>query len=176
MSKVIGKLRLAPYVPAWYDMINEIHLVRPHHVSQEVKEGADIEPIMRGVQAGYVIFDEVVEEVDRLLKVGLENMTPTEKAVFQRLATYRQNEEARKEIGMTIESIDNIDVAYELGKKYDVARQKMSDMDGVIDKTIKSMNSIKDVKAFDKLQDDIKKVEDEIQSVVDERQMIKWER
>lgn len=29
-------------------------------------------------------------------------------------------EEARKEIGMTIESIDNIDVAYELAKKYNV--------------------------------------------------------
>ena len=29
-------------------------------------------------------------------------------------------EEARKEVGMVIESIDNIEVAYELGKKYDV--------------------------------------------------------
>ena len=29
-------------------------------------------------------------------------------------------EEARKEIGMTIESIDNIDVAYALAKKYNV--------------------------------------------------------
>ena len=63
MSKVIGKIKLAKYVPAWYDMINEIHLVRPHHVSQEVKEGADLEPIMRGVQAAYVIFEEVTEEV-----------------------------------------------------------------------------------------------------------------
>lgn len=68
MAKIIGKLKLAPYVPAWYDMINEIHLVRPHHVSYEVKEGADIEPIMRGVQAGYVIFEEVVEEVVEEMK------------------------------------------------------------------------------------------------------------
>ena len=29
-------------------------------------------------------------------------------------------EQARQEIGMVIESIDNIDVAYELAKKYDV--------------------------------------------------------
>ena len=29
-------------------------------------------------------------------------------------------EEARKEVGMVIESIDNIEVAYELGKKYNV--------------------------------------------------------
>lgn len=68
MSKVIGKIKLAKYVPAWYDMINEIHLVRPHHVSQEVKEGADLEPIMRGVQAGYVIFEEVAEEVKEEMK------------------------------------------------------------------------------------------------------------
>ena len=68
MSKVIGKIKLAKYVPAWYDMINEIHLVRPHHVSQEVKEGADLEPIMRGVQAGYVIFDEVSEETKEEMK------------------------------------------------------------------------------------------------------------
>ena len=68
MSKVIGKLKLAPYVPAWYDMINEIHLVRPHHVSQEVKEGADLEPIMRGVRAGYIIFEEVAEEVKEEMK------------------------------------------------------------------------------------------------------------
>ena len=68
MSKVIGKIKLAKYVPAWYDMINEIHLVRPHHVSQEVKEGADLEPIMRGVQAGYIIFEEVAEEVKEEMK------------------------------------------------------------------------------------------------------------
>ena len=29
-------------------------------------------------------------------------------------------EDARKEIGMTIESVDNIDVAYKLSKKYNV--------------------------------------------------------
>lgn len=68
MAKVIGKLKLAKYVPAWYDMINEIHLVRPHHTCQEVKEGADLEPIMRGVQAGYVIFDEVSEETKEEMK------------------------------------------------------------------------------------------------------------
>jgi hypothetical protein len=43
-------------------------------------------------------FDEVVEEVDRLAEIGVANMTPREKATFQRLAEYRQNEEARKEL------------------------------------------------------------------------------
>ena len=82
MSKVIGKLKLAPYVPAWYDMINEIHLVRPHRTSYEVKEGADLEPIMRGVQAGYIIFNEIVEEIKEEIKalepqkIGLDMQAP----------------------------------------------------------------------------------------------------
>lgn len=75
------------------------------------KKGIDIpkEPTFSDKQVGFIAkgeadeiisagFDEVVEEVDRLLEVGLDNMTPTEKAVFQRLATYRQNEEAKKEL------------------------------------------------------------------------------
>ena len=32
----------------------------------------------------------------------------------------RRNEETKKEIGMTIESIDNIEVAYKLCKKYNI--------------------------------------------------------
>lgn len=53
-------------------------------------------------------FEEVVEEVDRLAKIGLENMTAREKIMFQKLAGYRQNEEARKElasIGVTPEAL-----------------------------------------------------------------------
>lgn len=47
------------------------------------------------ISSGY---DEVVEEVDRLAKIGVNNMTPREKATFQRLAEYRQNAERNKEL------------------------------------------------------------------------------
>ena len=43
-------------------------------------------------------FEEVVDEVDRLADIGVANMTPREKATFQRLAEYRRNEEAKKEL------------------------------------------------------------------------------
>lgn len=43
-------------------------------------------------------FDDVVEEVDRLADIGVENMTAREKAVFQKLATYRQDTERAKEL------------------------------------------------------------------------------
>lgn len=43
-------------------------------------------------------FDEVVEEVDRLMEVGLENMSPRERAVFSSLAKYRQDNERMKEL------------------------------------------------------------------------------
>lgn len=99
MSKVIGKIKLAKYVPAWYDMINEIHLVRPHHVSQEVKEGADLEPIMRGVQAGYVIFEEVEEEVKEEMKayepqvIGVDMKAPETPAAKKKARKSKKKEE-----------------------------------------------------------------------------------
>lgn len=48
--------------------------------------------------------DEVNEEVDRLAKIGLENMSPRDKAVFGILANHRQNAERGKkytELGLT---------------------------------------------------------------------------
>ena len=50
-------------------------------------------------------FDEVVDEVDRLAKLG-ENMNAKERAVFMQLATYRKNTEKARElskIGVTEE-------------------------------------------------------------------------
>jgi hypothetical protein len=42
--------------------------------------------------------EEVIEEVDRLADIGVANMTPREKATFQRLAEYRQTAERKKEL------------------------------------------------------------------------------
>ena len=47
------------------------------------------------IDSGY---DEVVEEVNRLADLGMDNMTPREKATFQRLAEYRQVAERNKEL------------------------------------------------------------------------------
>ena len=60
----------------------------------------DIE-ILAGAEADEIIgygFEEVVEEVDRLADLGLENMSPREKAVFKRLAEYRQSTEKGREL------------------------------------------------------------------------------
>ena len=103
MSKVIGKLKLAPYVPAWYDMINEIHLVRPHRTSYEVKEGADLEPIMRGVQAGYIIFNEITEEVKEEIKalepqkIGLDMQAPETPVAKKKRKSKKKAEEEKIE-------------------------------------------------------------------------------
>ena len=56
----------------------------------EVLANAEAAEIIRG---GY---DEVVEEVDRLAKLGVENMTSREKKVFKTLAEHRQNTERGK--------------------------------------------------------------------------------
>ena len=112
MSKVIGKLKLAPYVPAWYDMINEIHLVRPHRTSYEVKEGADLEPIMRGVQAGYIIFNEITEEVKEEIKalepqkIGLDMQAPETPVAKKKRKSKKKAEDEKVDspVGGEIES------------------------------------------------------------------------
>lgn len=60
----------------------------------------DIE-VLAGAEADEIIgygFEEVVEEVDRLADLGIENMSPKEKAVFKRLAEYRQSTEKGREL------------------------------------------------------------------------------
>jgi hypothetical protein len=47
------------------------------------------------IDAGY---EEVVEEVDRLTELGFDNMTAKDKAVFKKLAEYRQSAERSKEL------------------------------------------------------------------------------
>ncbi len=43
-------------------------------------------------------YDEVVEEVDRLAKIGVKNMTPREKATFETLANHRTETERSREL------------------------------------------------------------------------------
>ena len=60
----------------------------------------DIE-VLAGAEADEIIgygFDEVVEEVDRLAGLGVANMSAKEKAVFRKLAEYRQNTEKGQEL------------------------------------------------------------------------------
>jgi hypothetical protein len=68
---------------------------KPSYTAQdiEVLAKAEADDIIR---SGY---DEVVEEVDRLTKLGVANMTAREKAVFKTLAEHRQNAERGRELG-----------------------------------------------------------------------------
>jgi hypothetical protein len=54
---------------------------------------ADAEEIIKG---GY---EDVVEEVNRLVDIGVENMTAREKAMFKTLAEHRQKTERSRELG-----------------------------------------------------------------------------
>lgn len=47
------------------------------------------------IEAG---FEDVVEEVDRLADIGLDNMSPRERLVFNQLATYRKREQDKQEL------------------------------------------------------------------------------
>ena len=66
---------------------------------REYSDG-DIEILARAdaadiINAGY---EEVVEEVDRLSKIGFDNMTARDKAVFKALADHRQTAERGREL------------------------------------------------------------------------------
>lgn len=70
----------------------------------EILARAEADDIIRG---GY---EEVVEEVDRLTKLGLENMTAREKAVFKTLAEHRNRTETGRqlaELGVTEDVYDS---------------------------------------------------------------------
>lgn len=59
------------------------------------------ERILADAEANDIIssgYDDIVEEVDRLSKKGVEKMTPREKLVFQRLATERQRQDSINEL------------------------------------------------------------------------------
>lgn len=75
---------------------------------------ADADDIIR---AGY---EEVVEEVDRLAKIGVDKMTPRERATFSRLANYRTAEEESRqlaEIGVSRDVYESAEFK-EFGKKF----------------------------------------------------------
>ena len=61
----------------------------------------DIEVLARA-EANDIInagFEEVVEETDRLAKIGFENMSARDKVLFKTLADHRQNAERANELG-----------------------------------------------------------------------------
>lgn len=103
-------------------------------------EAADI------INAGY---DDVVEEIDRLTKVGFENMTARDKAYFKVLAEHRKTTERQNElskIGVT-EDVYNSKEFQEFAKKFN-SSTPIADIWGIYAKTqpkkeIKPMGSLK---------------------------------
>lgn len=72
-------------------VIPEYHEQRSEH-EIEVLAKDDAEAI---IDSGY---EDIVEETDRLAKIGFDNMSKREKIVFQKLASERERIEAEKEI------------------------------------------------------------------------------
>jgi len=109
----------------------------------EVLAKAEAEEIIR---FGY---EEVVEEVDRLASIGVENMTPREKALFKTLAEHRQKTERVNELsqmGVT-EDVYNSEEFKEFSKQFN-ASTPISTIYNIYAKTqpkkeIKTMGSMK---------------------------------
>jgi hypothetical protein len=118
---------------------------------------SDIEVLASAEADDYIRsgFEEVVEEVDRLADIGVENMTARERAVFQKLATYRQDAERGRElsqIGVT-EDVYNSDEFKNFAKQFNPTTP-IKDVFDIYRKTqpqkeIRTMGSMKNNTAVD---------------------------
>ena len=83
------------------DTFTDFYKKKGIEVRNTPKYSARDEEVLAKAEAEEIIsygYDEVVEEVERLAKLGVANMTPRDKAVFKVLAEHRQNAERSKEL------------------------------------------------------------------------------
>lgn len=83
------------------DTFSDFYKKKGIEVRNTPKYSARDEEILAREEAREIIsygHDEVIEEMDRLSKIGVANMTPRDKAVFKVLAEHRQNAERSKEL------------------------------------------------------------------------------
>ncbi len=73
-----------------------IQIRREPKYSDKEEEVLALSEAMDIIDAG---FDEVVEEVDRLNKIGINNMSHRDRVLFKKLAEYRLNAERANELG-----------------------------------------------------------------------------
>ena len=147
-------------------------------ISREPDYSAKDIEVLAAAEANEVIrmgYDEVVEEVDRLTSLGVENMTPREKAIFKVLAEHRQNTERHNELS----KIGVTDKVYNSKEFQDFAKQfnsttPIADIFNIYTKTlpkkdIKPMGSMKgntvnEVKDFYSAEEISKLSEDDLRS------------
>ena len=83
------------------DTFTDFYKKKGIEVRNTPKYSARDEEILAREEAREIISygqDEVIEEMERLSKIGVANMTPRDKAVFKVLAEHRQNAERSKEL------------------------------------------------------------------------------
>lgn len=100
----------------------EIPKYESSYSEYDMKAGAEREA-QEIIEAG---IEDVIEEVDRLADIGVDNMTPREKLVFNKLASYRKAEQDKEElasIGVSEKALqeqDFIDFAKDLNPNMSV--------------------------------------------------------
>lgn len=82
------------------DTLEKFYASKGKVIQKPQYSAKDIEVLARAdanefINAG---FEDVVDEVDRLAEIGIENMTPIEKAKFKVLAEHRQSAEKAQEL------------------------------------------------------------------------------
>ena len=137
------------------------------------------------IESGY---DDIVDEVDSLMKIGLENMTVGEKAKFQVLATERQRIEDQKQLAeIGVKELDDDFKDFEKKLNPDLSLKEKYELYQATKpkKEIKTMGSMKNtpmaqpIKEFYtrdealRLSDDDYKKHPELYEII-EKSMLKW--
>lgn len=143
-----GKSDLEDITTTYRDFYEQKGIKMPEKANYTAK---DIE-ILAKVEANEIIdsgYDEVVEEVDRLTKLGVANMTAKEKAIFKVLAEHRNNTERQNELNSlgVAKDVYNSQEFKDFASKFN-ASTSIKDIYDIYNKTkpkkqIKTMGSMK---------------------------------
>lgn len=94
------------------DTLENFYASKGKKIQKPVYSARDLETLAKADAAEFINagIEDVVEEVDRLAEIGVDKMTPREKAMFKVLAEHRQSTERSAElakIGVTEDEINS---------------------------------------------------------------------
>ena len=97
---IIGRIKLGPNTPSWYDSVNNIHLMKPDRAERDITDKHDFAPIQQGIDNGKIVFKAVeqpVVEKPKAKKKKAKKAAPAAEQVHIDVHVTNENEGSDKE-------------------------------------------------------------------------------
>lgn len=96
---IIGRIKLGPNSPSWYDSVNNIHLMKPDRAERDITDKHDFAPIQKGIDDGKITFKAVepVVEKPKAKKKKAKKAAPAAEQVHIDVHVTNENEGSDKE-------------------------------------------------------------------------------